>query len=623
MKKFGLIPQLYMLVLAAIVVIGVITQVSEFQIQSRSVKAQMAERAVEAATDTFESLKEYPAYEWLLRYWAAHADDLEVEYDAGFTDGTVTEEKIALLLQRHPDLRLHYCTEEELEALSEEDRRLYAEIAYAWILNRFNSIKKTFECDFLYCVVTDTDEGAHPYETKTWLLSAAEPGTARGTAYKEAYTLGTSISIADDESEQALLRQAVEAAPASREGDLSEYTVGETLKHAGNYLDHYTCLTTSKDTGQAFLIGSTYEVADVNSQIHRSALKETLISMLYQFLLLNLIVGYLMMFTIHPLKRVLESIRSYTDNKDSKAVEANLKGILSERGSFAIRHNEIGQLAVDFTALTNELENYTTQIRRTAAEKERIMFELETAAQIQLSMLPDGNPAFPDHPEFELCASMTPAKMVGGDFYDYFLVDDSHLALVMADVSDKGIPAALFMAEAKALIKSRIQAGTSPAEALTHVNDQLCETNTGKCFVTVWLAIIDLITGEGVAANAGHEHPALCKKGGSFELVLYKHSPVVGMMEGISFKEHTFKLDPGDRIYVYTDGVPEASNEQQEQFGTDRMLKALNVGKNLTPGRQLEMVSSAIDAFMGEADRFDDTTMMCFAFKGARSGKQG
>ena len=172
--------------------------------------------------------------------------------------------------------------------------------------------------------------------------------------------------------------------------------------------------------------------------------------MLYQILLISLVMRFIFLYMLRPLKKVLFSIRSYTASKDSRKIETDMEEILSGRNAVAIRQNEIGQLSADIVDLAKEINDYTAQIAKETAARERIGYELETAARIQAHMLPDAHPQFPDHPEFLLSASMTPAREVGGDFYDYFLVDDRRLVLVMADVSDKGVPAALFMAHYEA-----------------------------------------------------------------------------------------------------------------------------------------------------------------------------
>ena len=278
--------------------------------------------------------------------------------------------------------------------------------------------------------------------------------------------------------------------------------------------------------------------------------------------------------------------------------------------------DEIGSLANSFNHMTDSLQQYIADLKDVTAKEERIVGELSAATAIQNSMLPRNFDEFNEHRGFDLYATMDPAKEVGGDFYDFFLVDDDHIALVMADVSGKGVPAALFMAISRTLIKNRAQLGESPAEILTHVNEQLCENNEAELFVTVWLAIIELSTGKGVAANAGHEHPVIRRKDGRYELVQYRHSPAVAVMNETRFREHTFEINPGDNLFVYTDGVPEATDTNNELFGADRMLEALNSDPDASPRQLLRTVKNAIDSFVGEAPQFDDITMLSFRYAG-------
>ena len=281
-------------------------------------------------------------------------------------------------------------------------------------------------------------------------------------------------------------------------------------------------------------------------------------------------------------------------------------------------NDEIGDLAKSFNRMAASLDQYVKDLTRVTAEKERIGAELNVAAQIQADMLPRIFPAFPERSEFDLYAVMDPAKEVGGDFYDYFMVDDDHICLVMADVSGKGVPAALFMVIAKTLIKSRAQMGDSPAEILNNVNEQLCEGNEAELFVTVWLAVIEISTGRGVAANAGHEHPVIRRAGGQYELVTYRHSPAVAAMQGTRFREHSFELHPGDSLFVYTDGVPEATDSANRLFGPERMLDALNRDTLAAPRQLLQTVWREIDEFVGRAPQFDDITMLNFQYRGIK-----
>ena len=278
--------------------------------------------------------------------------------------------------------------------------------------------------------------------------------------------------------------------------------------------------------------------------------------------------------------------------------------------------DEIEVLAEKFASLSARTIHYVGQVKKVTAEKERIKSELGMATAIQVSQLPHLFPAFPDRKEFDIYASMTPAKEVGGDFYDFFLVDDDHIGLVMADVSGKGVPAALFMMVSKILIRNRVQNGEGPGEALRNVNNQLMEGNEVEFFVTVWLAVVEISTGRGVVVNAGHEHPVLRRSNGKFELIKYRHSLAVAAMEDVRFKEREFQLYPGDTVFVYTDGVAEASNSKNELYGTDRMLSILNQNLDADPEEVLRGVMRGINDFVDGAEQFDDITMLCFRYNG-------
>ena len=336
-----------------------------------------------------------------------------------------------------------------------------------------------------------------------------------------------------------------------------------------------------------------------------NVLQSVLVLTAVLLLLITLTAGYFSRKIANPLKRLTSDVEEITGGNFQRRSEVDTD-------------DEIGELARSFNSMTDSLEKYIADLKEATAKEERIVGELAAATNIQASMLPRDFEEFSKRKEFDLYATMTPAKEVGGDFYDYFMVDDDHVALVMADVSGKGVPAALFMVIAKTLIKSHLQNGESPADALTHVNEQLCEGNEEQLFVTVWLAVIELSTGKGVAANAGHEHPTLKKADGTYELVTYRHSPAVATMEGLRFKEHEFELQPGDRLFVYTDGVPEATNASEELMGPDRMLEALNGNASDKPEDLLRAVREGIDAFVGDAPQFDDITMMGFFYYGSK-----
>ena len=241
--------------------------------------------------------------------------------------------------------------------------------------------------------------------------------------------------------------------------------------------------------------------------------------------------------------------------------------------------------------------------------------ELNMAAEIQTSMIPSIFPMFPERKEFDLYASMDPAREVGGDFYDFFLIDDDHLGIVIADVSGKGVPAALFMMISKTIIKNFAMLGISASEIMDKSNKALCEQNTTGMFVTVWIGILEISTGKMTCSNAGHEYPAICHNG-EFKLLKDKHGLVLGAMDLSVYKEYEIQLDKGDKIFVYTDGVPEATNAEDKQFGTDRTEAALNIKAEADPKEILKIVRASVDEFVGNAEQYDDLTMVCLEYKG-------
>ena len=269
----------------------------------------------------------------------------------------------------------------------------------------------------------------------------------------------------------------------------------------------------------------------------------------------------------------------------------------------------------EFASLSDDI-NQTVFVLKgyIAAAEKRIEQELLLAKTIQESALPRNFDY--SHGGFEIFATMDPAKKVGGDFYDFFFVDTDKVAMVIADVSGKGIPAALFMMRSKTAIRSLAETGNELSEIFAKVNNELCEGNEINMFVTVWMGIIDLKTGDIKCINAGHEYPALMHKGGDYELLKDKHRPPLGVMEDLQYEEYELHLDPEDCLYVYTDGIPDAINLDEKQYGTGRMLTALNAFKDTSMEGMLAAVKSDIDAFVGEAEQFDDITMIGFRYAG-------
>ncbi|MBQ2830716.1 MAG: SpoIIE family protein phosphatase [Oscillospiraceae bacterium] len=278
--------------------------------------------------------------------------------------------------------------------------------------------------------------------------------------------------------------------------------------------------------------------------------------------------------------------------------------------------DEIASLADAFNGMTGSLKKHIADLTAVTAEKERIGAELNVATDIQASMLPSIFPAFPERSEFDIYATMVPAKEVGGDFYDFFMVDDEHLGIVMADVSGKGVPAALFMVIAKTLIKNHAQNGEKPEDVFTNVNNQLCESNDAGMFVTGWMAVLNIRTGELTYANAGHNPPLLRRADGGFE---YLHSTpgfVLAGLEGMQYTQSNLTLRSGDALYLYTDGVTEATDLNEQLYGEERLQAVLNANADASLSQLLAAVKADVDAFVGEAPQFDDITMLALRFTG-------
>ncbi len=314
---------------------------------------------------------------------------------------------------------------------------------------------------------------------------------------------------------------------------------------------------------------------------------------------------------VKPINKLSKAARSFVEDKGE---ELNKESTISKLNIHT--GDEVETLWESIRHMEQEINAYITHLTAVTAEKERIGAELELATRIQADMLPNIYPAFPERDDLDIYASMTPAKEVGGDFYDFFLVDDSHLAMVMADVSGKGVPAALFMMMSKILIQNTVMNGKSPADALMTVNNQICANNREEMFVTVWLGIVDLKSGLLTAANAGHEKPIVKSPDGEFEFFSDKHGFVIGGMDGLKYHNYEIQMSKGSKLFLYTDGVAEATNESKELFGIERTLDALNSCKDASPKTILDAVKQSVDAFVGTAPQFDDLTMLCFEFKG-------
>lgn len=363
-----------------------------------------------------------------------------------------------------------------------------------------------------------------------------------------------------------------------------------------------------------------YVLADVTLTEVAEGMKSFLIQyVVAMFITMNL---YAVLLSLHMKKNLVKPIRAIT-NAAQDYVRARQAGeaTTDHFSMLNIRTgDEIENLSYVMADMERDLTVYMDNLTSITAEKERINTELDLARRIQADMLPNIFPAFPDRKDFDIYASMKPAKEVGGDFYDFFLLDDSHLALVMADVSGKGVPAALFMMISKILVQNYVMSGMSPGKVLEVLNEQICQNNREEMFITIWLGVLNLETGILTACSAGHEYPILKDPDGDFKMIKDQHSFVVGGLAGQKYREYTLQMDQGSKLFLYTDGVPEATNIREELFGMERTLRALNDAKEEAPDAIIRRVDRSVEYFVGEASPFDDMTMMCIEYKAKRKG---
>ncbi len=314
---------------------------------------------------------------------------------------------------------------------------------------------------------------------------------------------------------------------------------------------------------------------------------------------------------VQPINKIQKAAIQYVQDKQSNVESGNHFSELNLGTD-----DEIEDLSLTMGGMEMDLNDFEKDLASIAAEKERAGTELKLASKIQSDMLPLQFPAFPDRDDFDIYASMDPAREVGGDFYDFFLIDENRLGVVIADVSGKGVPAALFMMVMKSMIQTALMSGKGAAEALTNVNAQICKKEHEGMFVTVWVGILDLETGVITASNAGHEYPIIKKPGGRFEVFKDKHGFVIGGIGGLQYKEYQIDFEPGSKLFLYTDGATEATDKNETLFGMERLTDAVNGAAEGSTEEIIKAARKEIDAFVGEEEQFDDITMVCLEYVG-------
>ena len=312
-----------------------------------------------------------------------------------------------------------------------------------------------------------------------------------------------------------------------------------------------------------------------------------------------------------PIEKIAETTKTYVMGDEL----AEKDDILQEYAQYSKRDNEFGVLSTSFTKMVEDLDTYMLNFKRVTSENQRYETELNVAESIQLSMLPTNFKEISEDKNFSLYATMSPAKEVGGDFYDFFLKDENHLIIAVGDVSGKGIPGALFMVKTITLGENSVKYAPNLADSFFNLNNQLCENNDGELFVTNFAGILELSTGKFSYVNAGHNYPLIKTNGESFEYLENQPDLILAVMENTPYQEHTIQLNKGDMIFLYTDGLTEANNNYQSFYGEEQLKETLNKNKDEELSKILESVKKDIKTQIGESDQFDDETMLILKYE--------
>ena len=464
-----------------------------------------------------------------------------------------------------------------------------AEYEETW--NRLSSICNATGSTFIYVITPDTSD----YQHITFLFSTMNQESSY-TQYEFGYVRETT------NEEYALKYRQIYEYHSARELVVRDKGYIETDPHIT------AMIPLINSDGECKAILCVQRQMDKMIEVRNSYVRKVLLAMAITALLI--IIGLSLKLT----RSLLRPIHVITAEATRFAAENVRTG---EKLTNTIKNtDEIGQLADAIDRMELQVHDYVSHLTRVTAEKERISTELSLAARIQMDMIPSVFPAFPDRKDFDIYASVEPAREIGGDFYNFFLIDETHLCAIIADVSGKGVPAALFMMASTIVLVDNARMGKSPAEILKSANEAICATNREEMFVTVWLGILDLETGKLTTANAGHEYPYLKQPGGAYEMVSDPHSFVVGGLEGIVYRNYEIMMEPGARLFVYTDGVVEATDKDEVLFGTERLLNALNKEPDAEPEKLLANVKESVDRFVADAEQFDDMTMLCLEYNG-------
>ncbi len=530
-----------------------------------------------------DELAKVESYPWLVEKWKKHY----LEYDHSPEVSSIEFMDSLIFLDEHGRDTFAGFPIEAVQELPPEDQEEFARITYRWLisaLSEYNTFLDYSETKGPALLYWDGSEG------RVLMNCDDEPTLAVGAVIIN--DIGDPVNLPE-----YVMTEEIISGPSAID---SIFTIVDDQKKT-----NYAVLTRASSVEDSTYI-LTYIPTDKLQKQPLRYVRETLGGELIAIVIacgIFMVIFYLI--TVHPLRKVQDGLQKYTDTKDTDKLLKDMEKVWAR--------NEIGRLSDDICDMAIELREYSEALEKQA----RTATELKLATEIQLSMLPDEFPTADEEKRFEIYASMKPAKEVGGDLYDFFFADEDHLVLVVGDVSGKGIPAALFMMMAKTMIKDKTLPGHSPGEIIKEINEGFIENNRAELFITIWFMVVELSTGKCIEVNAGHMNPVLMRSGGDYEMVRYNHSMVVGVMEGMEYEEREWELKPGDRLFVYSDGVTEAEDANEAQFGNDRLVEVLNSMKDKSQKEILEELGKILTEFSGEENQFDDITMLGFTYFGA------
>ena len=588
--KFGIF--FFLFALLTIATSGFMTYLSQtenYHEECRALLKQITASLINRMKDEGDEFKV------LTEYFEQHMDEIELTKNFREEQYTSREAFYEYIAETYPEMTLEY--DPDFDLLDEKARLLYVTWRMNYWLSVFFETAEDFGLSYVYFIYPVDEK-----ELKIRYMFDATLGTKENAEGKEILLLGDKV-YADPETHRYMWETWDAGAPVDG---------FDTMDNIYGYVYTYWSPLVINDQ-RIGLIGADIDVAGVKSSITANVITQSAVLALVLLVSMGLLYVFVHRSILSRVIKLEKNVKDYSENKD-KTLAEKIRSDLKE-------DDEIASLAYRFSKMIEELEVYMKDLQAVTAEKERIGAELNIATQIQADMLPRIFPPFPESPEVDLYATMTPAKEVGGDFYDFFMIDDTHLAMVIADVSSKGVPAALFMVIAKTLIKNSAQSGMDIAEVFATVNNQLCEGNDEGMFVTAFLAVVDTSTGVLTYVNAGHE-PFLHRHNGKWSWVRPEPGFILAGLPDFEYSSDSMQIYHGDRLFFFTDGVSESQNIHNELFGEDRILETVSKNGNIKLDKMLSMIRKDIDKFAGKAPQFDDITMLVFEYHGEGENDQ-